>query len=157
MPRDVSLRIFIPIPRERGAIVARINYLTPISVIVPLLLFSHSSSFSRLRFQGIYSFTRSKYSFVKIVHRVPLLFFILFSYMGAEGMKETGNRVNGNAISSMPRRGEREREKGRTVSTRSFTPMIDARWAFLQLADAPLLLDLTSSSFSSSSFLSLLP
>lgn len=25
-------------------------------------------------------------------------------------MKETGNRVNGNAISSMPRRGERERE-----------------------------------------------
>lgn len=26
-------------------------------------------------------------------------------------MKETGNRVNGNAISSMPRRGERERER----------------------------------------------
>lgn len=81
-------------------------------------------------------------------------------------MKETRNRVNGNAISSMPRRGEREkgkegrrereREKGRTVSTRSFTPMIDARWAFLQLADA-LLLDLTSSSSSSSSLPSRLP
>lgn len=77
-------------------------------------------------------------------------------------MKGTRNRVNGNAISSMPRRGEgrregeREREKGRTVSTRSFTPMIDARWAFLQLADA-LLLDLTSSSSSSSSLPSRLP
>lgn len=53
-------------------------------------------------------------------------------------------------------RREGEREKGRTVSTRSFTPMIDARWAFLQLADA-LLLDLTSSSSSSSSLPSRLP
>lgn len=97
MPRDVSLRIFIPIPRERGAIVARINYLTPTSVIVPPLLFSHSllGLPSRLRFQGIYSFARSKCSFVKIVHRAPLLFFyFIFVYDGWSGGDE-GNAKSG--------------------------------------------------------------
>ena len=46
---------------------------------------------------------------------------------GAEGMKGTRNRVNGNAISSMPRRGEREKGKeGRREREREGSYRFDA-------------------------------